>query len=119
MNPAGRRRGLARRAFRDLVPEMILTRRGKSGTTSHTVRTLANNTPFVRELMLDGYLVRRGLLDKKKLEINLSPQCFVTKDTLPGLVPSIITEMWVQSYLSRSVGFARYNQLNALAALGD
>jgi asparagine synthase (glutamine-hydrolysing) len=100
MNPAGRRRGLARRAFRDLVPEMILTRRGKGSITSHVLKIIDNNKPFLRELMLDGHLVRRGILDGNKLEHAFSTKNFITKVDIPGLVPSLTAELWLQSYES-------------------
>jgi len=115
MNPAGRRRGLARRAFGDLLPDTILSRRGKGSTTSHTLQVLANNTKFLRELMLDGHLVRRGLLDKERLEIDLSPQRLSAKLNFSGLVKSIATELWVKSYASHFTSLAPDNRLEILA----
>jgi asparagine synthase (glutamine-hydrolysing) len=69
---AGWDRAVERRAFSDVVhPDIILRRR--KGAVSAEMRTmLQTNLPFVRELMLDGLLVRERLLDRRKVEQALS-----------------------------------------------
>ncbi len=61
-------RSVARRAFLHDLPREIATRRTKGGMEEHVKETLAKNITFVREMLLDGALVGRGMLDRKKLE---------------------------------------------------
>jgi len=107
MNPAGRRRGLAKRAFRDVVPDEILSRRGKGSTTSYVMKIIHENSHFLRELMLDGHLVRRKLLDREKLESILTPQGLSKTTSIFGLLRSISTELWVHHYASHLSSFSR------------
>jgi asparagine synthase (glutamine-hydrolysing) len=65
-------RAIARRAFeRDLPPE-IVTRRGKGMPDEYVRRVLERNFSFVREMLLDGQLVRQQFIDRAQLEAMLS-----------------------------------------------
>ncbi len=66
-------RALARRAFQHEVPRQIVTRRTKGGQEEHAKAILLRNFGFVRNLMVDGYLVREGLLDRAQVAEVLSP----------------------------------------------
>jgi len=68
----GRGRGLARRAFVRDIPPRIAARRSKGGMEEHITAVLQQNLPFVRGLLLDGQLVRHGLLDRHRLEASLA-----------------------------------------------
>jgi len=68
----GRSRALARMAFANDIPAEIATRQSKGGMDEHLTAILQLNLPWVREMMLDGELVRAGLLDRGKLEAALS-----------------------------------------------
>lgn len=61
-------RGLARSAFRDQLPQEIVRRTAKGGSLSFCQRLVRQNVDFIRERLLDGLLVRKGLLDRTKLE---------------------------------------------------
>jgi asparagine synthase (glutamine-hydrolysing) len=65
---AGWDRALERRAFSDALPAGITLRRRKGAINAEMSAILQANLPFVRELMLDGLLVRQGLLDRRKVE---------------------------------------------------
>ncbi|HVO45087.1 MAG TPA: asparagine synthase-related protein [Steroidobacteraceae bacterium] len=70
---SGMDRAVARRAFaRDLPPE-IVNRRNKGHIDRHVRDILDHNLEFVREHLLDGRLVREGLLDRSALEKYLTP----------------------------------------------
>jgi asparagine synthase (glutamine-hydrolysing) len=60
-------RGLARRAFSDEIPMQIVRRRSKGGIEEHTQQIFSTNLRFCRELLLDGLLVKHGLLDRAKI----------------------------------------------------
>jgi asparagine synthase (glutamine-hydrolysing) len=61
-------REIARSAFVDDVPAEILRRRSKGGQEQYTNDLFRKNRDFIRELLLNGGLVREGLLDKAKVE---------------------------------------------------
>ncbi len=67
-------RALARRAFAGEVPLEIIRRRAKGGINQLSARILDANIAFVREMLLDGLLVREGILDRAPLEACLSRQ---------------------------------------------
>lgn len=58
----GRERGLARRAFRQDIPPEIHQRRWKDRPNNILVELVDHNRTFLKEALLDGELMRRGLL---------------------------------------------------------
>jgi asparagine synthase (glutamine-hydrolysing) len=56
-------RAVARRAFYDDLPPQVRNRRHKGGIEEHLRLTLEHNRAFLRELLLDGALVREGVID--------------------------------------------------------
>lgn len=65
-------RAVARRAFYDDLPPEIRNRRHKGGIEEHLRLTLEHNRPLLRELLLDGALVREGIVDRGRLAEVLS-----------------------------------------------
>ncbi len=65
-------RAVARRAFHDELPPEIRNRRHKGGIEEHLRLTLEHNRPLLRELLLDGALVREGIVDRGRLAEVLS-----------------------------------------------
>lgn len=65
-------RAIARRAFAEDLPREIIERRSKGGMNQLSTRILDANVAFVREMLLDGLLVREGILDRSRLEVCLS-----------------------------------------------
>ncbi|MDE2261333.1 MAG: hypothetical protein KGL45_02290, partial [Gammaproteobacteria bacterium] len=65
-------RAVARRAFYDDLPPEIRNRRHKGGIEEHLRLTLEHNRPFLQELLLDGALVREGIIDRARLAEVLS-----------------------------------------------
>lgn len=96
----GIKRGLARAAFADLLPDSIRTRRGKSSNKSHWVEVMIQNLPFLRDLMLDGELARRGMIDRAKMEKILTPLGLAGKSDFAGFTTCICTEVWVRQLRS-------------------
>lgn len=68
----GRGRGLARDAFASDIPHEIAYRRSKGGMEEHVEAILQKNLPLARELLLDGHLACRGLIDRRRVEAALS-----------------------------------------------
>lgn len=65
-------RAMARRAFYDDLPAEVRNRRHKGGIEEHLRLTLEHNRGFMRELLLDGCLVREGIVDRRLLAEVLS-----------------------------------------------
>ncbi|MGH8290129.1 MAG: asparagine synthase-related protein [Steroidobacteraceae bacterium] len=65
-------RAVARRAFYEDLPAQIRNRRHKGGIEEHLRQTVQHNRGLLRELLLDGFLVREGVIDRTKLADVLS-----------------------------------------------
>lgn len=75
----GKSRGLARRTFEDLLPPEVARRTTKGAPVGFLQRLLRHNMEFLRECLLDGALVHKGLLDRSKLAAYLvDDQPFLT-----------------------------------------
>lgn len=98
----GMTRGLARRAFADCLPSRIVTRHGKGQTTHIALSLFRRSLPFLRELLLDGLLVQRDLVDRTLLESELSPNGPIDCTALFPLAACLATEVWLQSWLSKT-----------------
>lgn len=72
LTAGGRPRGLARRAFAAELPAEITRRRSKGGMEEHITALFWHNLGFAKEMLLDGKLVRWGLLDRRLVERALS-----------------------------------------------
>jgi asparagine synthase (glutamine-hydrolysing) len=95
----GRDRAIARRAFAKDIPAEIVTRRAKGAIDHYSVAVLDNNLDFVRELLLDGWLVRERILDRSRLEQYLSrersPADFEYNEILHQ---HVCTEAWLRRW---------------------
>lgn len=68
LTAGGRARGLARRAFASHLPADVVARRAKGGMGDHLSAALFAHRGWVAEMLLDGELVRRGLVDRARTE---------------------------------------------------
>jgi asparagine synthase (glutamine-hydrolysing) len=104
---SGRDRALARRAFADDLPVEIVRRFAKGRADQHFRNVLDANLPFVRELLLDGVLVQKGLLNRVALEQ------YLTRERSPAdyqyneiLQEHVCTEAWLRSWPTSSCAAA-------------
>src|SRR5690606_16049227 len=74
LTAGGKERGLARQAFADRVPSMILERRKKGELTAFHAQTVAASLDFLRPHLLDGCLVEAGVLNRGYLEAALKSE---------------------------------------------
>lgn len=68
----GRNRGLARDAFTREVPKKVLRRTWKDRGAGYLEAVVHRNTKFLKETLLDGYLVKEKLLERAALTAVLS-----------------------------------------------
>jgi asparagine synthase (glutamine-hydrolysing) len=92
-------RAIERGAFAREIPPQIMQRRRK-GCFDNVVRELIEtNIDFVRELLLDGALVREGVLDRSKLEGFLcGPRGNARTEYNELYVNRICTEVWLRNW---------------------
>ena len=92
----GKDRVIARAAFARDLPTQIIQRTWKGAADSHLRDMLVNNITQVRELLLDGELIKRGILDPKRMTtaLSLAP----TRDTshVAEVFGYLSTEVWLQ-----------------------
>jgi asparagine synthase (glutamine-hydrolysing) len=100
----GQDRGLARRAFRDDVPQPILNRIWKDRAGNFHDEIIQRNRDWLREIFLDGVLTSEGLLDRAALERALAPG-LVKSEVFPGeLLRHLDTEIWARQWTARRDG---------------
>jgi asparagine synthase (glutamine-hydrolysing) len=94
---AAQDRAVARAAFSDVLPAEIIDRgRGKGGPTAWAKDVVENNEKFLREFLLDGILVRRALLDRRKVEAALSPKMAKSTAMVADVFAKLYIEAWVR-----------------------
>lgn len=93
----GRDRGLVRSAFARDMPTPILRRQWKDRAPGYLDELVRTNRGFFCEMLLDGILVKKGLLVRKALEEVLSGD--LRKDTfeLGELFNHLDVEIWLRS----------------------
>jgi asparagine synthase (glutamine-hydrolysing) len=64
----GHARGLARDAFESVLPREIRSRRDKGGPDLYVKHLIARNLPLMREVVLDGVLVKERVVDRKRAD---------------------------------------------------
>lgn len=110
----GLQRGLARRAFADVVAPRILARRSKGAVGVYWMRFLVDRLPHLRDLMLGGRLAARGVLDRGALDAVLTPMGLSTTRDFMQLSTCISTELWLrQAEMDREDTLARRQSLAA------
>jgi asparagine synthase (glutamine-hydrolysing) len=94
---AGRSRGLARRAFVNEVPAPILRRQWKDRPLQYVSAVIQKNLPFIRESLLDGVLVKDGILDRAALELALSGQPSRSAALGGEVMNHLDLELWIRN----------------------
>jgi asparagine synthase (glutamine-hydrolysing) len=96
----GKGRGLARRAFAADIPREIATRQSKGGMGSYVTTVFRRNQSFARDLLLDGLLVRHGLLDKQRLEVVLAGRLSSLGGNVGEIHHCIAIEAWLRQFIN-------------------
>jgi asparagine synthase (glutamine-hydrolysing) len=94
-------RAVARRAFYHDLPPGIRNRRNKGGIEEHLRLTLEHNRGFLRELLLDGALVREGVVDRSRLAEVLSGRATPIAAGASELLEYAGTEAWLRCWEGR------------------
>lgn len=91
-------RAAARQAFRADVPREILRRRTKGRLEDNVLQILGRNLPTARSMLLDGEMVRAGLLDRRAVEEVLSGRPTRTPATMGEIFDHLGIEAWLRKW---------------------
>jgi asparagine synthase (glutamine-hydrolysing) len=94
----GRTRGLARKAFADILPQKIARREQKGEAGSYIVGIFRRSSQFIADLLLDGLLVRDGLLSRNSVITLLHPDFAVSADQFNPLFACTAAELWARAW---------------------
>ena len=102
----GKERALARMAFKNDLPKEILGRGSKGGLETHLQENLDQNIDFVRELLLNGVLVKEKMLNRDELEKSLAGgQATINLDT-HNILYHVYTEIWLRKMMEVNIKIA-------------
>lgn len=90
-------RAVARAAFADVLPTDVINRGlGKGGPDLWAKDVVEGNSAFLRDFLLGGILVRRGLIDRTKLDTVLSPRIAKSTAILGDIFAKLYIEAWLR-----------------------
>ena len=91
-------RAIARAAFRNDLPRGILNRNTKGRVEDHINAILGRNAALLRDLLIDGLLVREGIVDRDKLTAVLSGRATSIPVTSSELLECLSAEAWLRQW---------------------
>ena len=94
----GRNRAVARHAFRGLLPDQVLDRRGKGRLESMCIRAYQRGRADIAELLLGGALREAGLVDPDALEAYLEIEAAPSDVRYFRLFELLSAELWLRSW---------------------
>jgi asparagine synthase (glutamine-hydrolysing) len=95
LTTGGRGRALARRAFADRMPAEIANRRSKGGTEDHVAAVLRRSQRLARSVLMEGWLVRKGLLDPVRVDAALSGRPSANGASVAEIHACFAMEAWL------------------------
>lgn len=99
----GNNRAIAREAFRNRLPAAVIDRRTKGSFDGFAQRLIHANRPLLRDMLLDGILSHKGLLDHAAVRAALDGGA-LDSEALPQLLALADIEAWAMSWERRSGG---------------
>jgi asparagine synthase (glutamine-hydrolysing) len=94
----GQSRALARIAFEQLLPEEILRRTSKGDYSAQARQLVRESEAFLRDLLLNGVLVRRGLVSRAELERHLVHGQSLKGEQFWALTSCVAVEVWAETW---------------------
>jgi asparagine synthase (glutamine-hydrolysing) len=105
-------RGLARRAFEDVLPEQIRKRQVKGVGSAFYQDVVNRNRDAIKDRLLQGHLVREGYLDRRKADDCLS----ATYPSATHTASTILTYLSAENWMERLTELRRSNAAPAAVA---
>jgi asparagine synthase (glutamine-hydrolysing) len=92
----GKDRAIARAAFSSDLPPQIVQRTWKGAADRHLRDMLVNNITKVREILLQGELIKNGILDRKRITGALSLAPTRDDSQVAEILSYLSTEVWLE-----------------------
>jgi asparagine synthase (glutamine-hydrolysing) len=96
----GHGRGLARSAFASVLPHEIRSRRDKGGPDLYVKHLIARNLPLMREVVLDGVLVKERVVDPQSVDALLGSALIKEGHATLEACLLFSTEAWASGWTS-------------------
>ncbi len=93
----GRDRAVARAAFAHRIPDTILARRTKGSFDAMSARIFQTHLPVIREMILDGGLMRHGILSLEDVRPVLDER-IVTGSAYGRILQCVDLEAWASAW---------------------
>lgn len=94
-------RTIARRAFEGLLPPAVLRRKVKSYLDDHSVSVTQHHRGFIRSLLVDGLLAKRGFIDSAAADAGLRRVSPDHASQVLGIFgPQLNIEAWLRRWSS-------------------
>jgi asparagine synthase (glutamine-hydrolysing) len=103
----GRDRAVARAAFAPDLPPSIIGRRSKGGPDGFSAIILREHRTAITERLLDGMLVREGVVDRAALEARFADRRPFSGEEQSRLLDLVDTEAWARSWSSKGSALSR------------
>lgn len=95
-------RTIARRALHGLLPEALLSRKLKSYLDDHSVAVTQGHQQFIRGLLVDGVLARRGYIDSASADAGIRRVSPDHASQVLGIFgPQVNIEAWLRRWAGR------------------
>ena len=95
---------VARLGFKDALTEEVLSRGAAKGTPEMwLMEVVEQNRGFVKELLLDGLLVRNRILDRGKVEAAITSGVATSRIAVAELVTQMYIEAWLRQWQNAEV----------------
>lgn len=94
----GRDRAVAREAFKDDLSDLVLLRRGKGSPSGWIEEVVRRNRPYIREVLLNGVMVKERILDRAKLETALSAAAVNSPLRVTDIFLQLYIECWLRQW---------------------
>ncbi|MBL4800762.1 MAG: hypothetical protein JKY45_02640 [Emcibacter sp.] len=104
----GKNRGLARKAFKNYLPPEVIWRESKSLGGNYFDAIILDNMAAVKELMMDGEMVRNNVIDRRNLERTLNKSHDIEEGDFAGMIRYLNAEIWARKLKGENIAtFAR------------
>lgn len=98
-------RTIARRALQGLLPDALLSRKVKSYLDDHSVAVTQGHQAFIRSLLVDGLLARRGYIDSASADAGIRRVGPDHSSQVLGIFgPQVNIEAWLRRWAERPAG---------------
>jgi asparagine synthase (glutamine-hydrolysing) len=94
----GINRALERVAFEDCVPRAVIRRENKGTVATSLMSRIRESMPFVRELILDGVLVRERIIERSTIEPYVVGNRPLSLSALWPFLSCLAAEVWARRW---------------------